>query len=454
MDDQFNGRTDDDLFADDFEPAPESAVEVVDDVQPSAKAQSDPTGAAAPYPKPVGQQAAPASPAHTAAAAAPPPNAPSGPKGLAHSRHNKPAAGAPRPPRQHVLQGGGGGGGGPKPKNASSSPAATTSSTDAAVADKAAAPSSTAATHGKGKAKADAAGTQPETSPSRPNGLAAAPSTTMTTHTPATPAAGGSARLGSGANPRTKPTDEELAAKMARMRVLAAEQTRRFEQAQRDETAHAAAYARGMEEAQRRRRAADEERRRREAHEQESQARIDSEREKNRERKLRAFAARQAGTWDDGKEERMRAEEERGFRGANGGVRGVKGEGLAGSRFARDGPKEGEARGHHAGGSDGDGRGRGRARGGRGRGSRGGRYDDGYAEGSGHGRHQNGDGRPAPHQAGQTVPARDDFPALPQAHAKNVDTPPPPATLPEIPLSPPVGKWDEEVAASDALARS
>ncbi|KAK1771988.1 hypothetical protein QBC33DRAFT_592853 [Phialemonium atrogriseum] len=258
-------------------------------------------------------------------------------------------------------------------------------------------------------------------------------------------------RLRSGANPRTKPTDAELAAKMEKMRILSAEKTRRFEQAQRDESDHAIAYARGMEEA-RKRRAAEEERRRRG---EEDRRRMEDERAANRERKLRAMGQKEGG-WDEGKEERLAEEDRRGFRGANGGVRGVRragggGGGLAGSRYATAPDEPDSSGGRDFGGERGN-RGRGRGRGGPIRGGRGGRggFQDEHA--------QNGAaGRPKPDPPAMS---KDDFPALPPADntktedAVGATAKLPPAILnPISPLSPGIGGWDEEMAAIDAKNR-
>lgn len=237
---------------------------------------------------------------------------------------------------------------------------------------------------------------------------------------------------------------------MEKMRILSAEKTRRFEQAQRDESDHAIAYARGMEEA-RKRRAAEEERRRRG---EEDRRRMEDERAANRERKLRAMGQKEGG-WDEGKEERLAEEDRRGFRGANGGVRGVRraggGGGLAGSRYATAPDEPDSSGGRDFGGERGN-RGRGRGRGGPSRGGRGGRggFQDEHA--------QNGAaGRPKPDPPAMS---KDDFPALPPADntktedAVGATAKLPPAILnPISPLSPGIGGWDEEMAAIDAKNR-
>lgn len=268
-----------------------------------------------------------------------------------------------------------------------------------------------------------------------PPSTSPAPSSSASGPTPAAPGAGSNARLASGANPRTKLTEDELAAKMERMRILAAEKARKHEVAERDEQQHAAAYARDMEEA-RKRRAAEAERRKRG---EEDKRKMDEERARNRERKLKAMG--REGNWDEGKEEEQR---DRGFRGANGGVRGVRGGGLAGSRFADEPPPA-------------------RGRGG-GRGGRGGRRDgNGHAE-----RTEEKKKQEAPALTGEQFPALSEAPAKPEkprlegaytaALTKGVKA----GTLEtgakspadSLPGSPPLGRWDDEMEAADERKRA
>jgi hypothetical protein len=242
---------------------------------------------------------------------------------------------------------------------------------------------------------------------------------------------------------------------MEKMRLLAAEKTRRFEEAQRDESEHAVAYAKGMEEA--RKRKADEAARRKVADEE--RRKLEDERARNRERKLKAMGMKEGG-WDAGKEE-QEAEGDRGFRSAQGGVRGVRGGGgggggggLGGSRFAA--PPSG-AGGDEGGEYDGFGlRGRGggyRGRGGRGRGGRGGGralFDEREGEyGRDQGRRDAPAAAPPPQKKAELK--KEEFPALPTGAPapKKLETTWVPRTGGmDMPLSPPVGKWDEEVAAS------
>ncbi|KAJ1328196.1 enabled [Microdochium nivale] len=281
MDEQFNGRTDDDLFADDFEPAEPRSVE-----QPAATPPRRPRS----------------------------PSQPRGPKdfkdGLSQSRHATPAK--PRPPRNRKTS--------PKPTGAP--PKNNKQSKAAAVKPAAAVPEPAAATPSQsteGPAQPDAA-----PAPATPTSVNNASGAKGTPHKGGSNTAHAD-RLGSGQNPRTKLSDKELADKMERMRLAAIERTRKFEQAEKDSQSHAAAYEKGMED-QRKRRAEEAEKRKRG---EEERRRMDDERERNRERKMRAMSAKTPGTnWDDGKETRMADEDvahdrrRGGFRGAHGGVRG------------------------------------------------------------------------------------------------------------------------------------
>ena len=238
----------------------------------------------------------------------------------------------------------------------------------------------------------------------------------------------------SGANPRQKLTDTELTVKMEQMKLLSAEKARKFEKAERDEKEHAAAYARGMDEA-RKRRAEEAERRRRG---EDDKRKLDEERAKNRDRKLKAMGTKEGG-WDEGKTEEE--ETKRAFRGANGGVRGSKRGGLGGSRYAAseevpDVDRFLEDRG----------RGRGRGRGGRGRGAA-----AAAAAGAG----------APPKKAESSAPTitKDEFPALPGDAAKATAAPPaaypPKQPLAELPPPLPKGtKWDDEMEELDNLQQN
>lgn len=235
---------------------------------------------------------------------------------------------------------------------------------------------------------------------------------------------------------------------MERMKLLAAEQTRKFEMSQKDQRQHAESYARGMEEA-RKRRAEDAERRRRAD---EDRRRLDDERARNRERKLKAMGAKEGG-WDEGKLEAQEEEDRRGFRGANGGVRGVRREGgLGGSRYAaREGDEvpdvdrflDDRYRGDRGGRG-----GRGAGRGGPGRGG----------AGRGGGRQQPSPAGGKPANAAAPSLGTDDFPALPSdgkkpstSSAADSSKAPAVSTPPALPTPPAVGKWDDEMEAMDEL---
>ncbi|KAI0514973.1 hypothetical protein F5B22DRAFT_609211 [Xylaria bambusicola] len=377
MDDQFNGRTDDDLFADDFEPVSESIPAPIPEPQPKAPVDSsqDPATEAQPATAPKLIQPSQPSPATNA------------PRTLAHSRHAKPAH--QQRPRKH------------SPKKAAPS------TTNTAPSDTGDAPNSSET---------------PVTS---------SPALAATTVRPGSNTALAD-RLASGANPRTKLSESELAEKMERMRILSAEKARKFEQAEQDSRSHALAYEKGMEEA-RRRRAEEAERRRRG---EEERRQMDQERAANRERKLKAMGAREGG-WDEGKS----AEDEkdrRGFRGANGGIRGARNiRGAEAEEPIREfAPDEFRGRGR--------GRGRGGVRGGRG--GRGGFADRQAADATSH--HQ-----PQKKQPEQTPPTADDFPALPPAAKVDttVEAAKPISLSPGL-NSPPIGKWDDEMAALDATS--
>ncbi|KAI1208195.1 uncharacterized protein F4807DRAFT_431956 [Annulohypoxylon truncatum] len=419
MDDQFNGRTDDDLFADDFEPveAQQDASATISgkEARPVAKNESHPVGSAGPPASAV--QSAPAQHA---------------PRSLDQSRHanTKPAPSSSSPhhhqrPRKHS----------PKPAAAAAVATPPESPHDS--------PHKPASISGGGDSTSNPNPSPLNSNNGNNNGAGKKGQSTS----PAKPGQNTALadRLASGANPRTKLTDSELAAKMEQMRLLAAEKTRRFEQAERDSRSHAVAYEKGMEEA-RKRRAEDVERRRKGA---EERRRMDEERAANRERKLKAMGAKEGGSWDEGKTLEEERERRAGFRSANGGIRGARNTGgIAGSRFAeRDGdavPREfgfDDFRGRGRGG-----RGRGGSRGG-GRGGRGGFNNEGRPSTT-----QNGNA-PQQQKAAQAPPAVEDFPALPtpkklDTTTKAADTS---ALSPSL-NSPPIGKWDDEMAALDDKA--
>ncbi|KAI2462816.1 hypothetical protein F4781DRAFT_172282 [Annulohypoxylon bovei var. microspora] len=402
MDEQFNGRTDDDLFADDFEPveAQQEAPPKVSDKSASPVAENEPP--------PVSSE----EPSVTATQPVPAPNAQ---RSLDQSRHAN-AKPAPSPSHHH-----------PRPRKHSPKPAAAATTPPESPQDS---PPKTA-NSGDNDNNSSNNGTSKKAhaSPAKPGQNTALAD-----------------RLASGANPRTKLTDSELAAKMEQMRLLAAEKTRRFEQAERDSRSHAVAYEKGMEEA-RKRRAEDGERRRKGA---EERHRMDEERAANRERKLKAMGAKEGGSWDEGKTLEEERDRRAGFRSANGGVRGARNTGgIAASRFAE---RDSDVVLREFGFDDFRGKGRsGRGRGGSrgsGRGGRGGFNNDSRPLTT-----QNGN---APYQqkAAQAPPAVDDFPALPtpkklDTTAQTTDATTFPTLSPSL-NSPPIGKWDDEMAALDA----
>jgi hypothetical protein len=248
----------------------------------------------------------------------------------------------------------------------------------------------------------------------------------------------------SGANPRTKLSDAELEEKMAAMKLANAERTRKFEQATLDQKSHELALKKGQEEA-RKRRAEDAERRKRN---EEDRKKLEDERQRNRERKLKAM-----GSWDQ--EKSLQEEpERRSFRSAHGGVRGERRGGLGGSRFADpDGGRDEGSDGVREFGA-GEFRGRGRGRGRGGPHTRGGRGGKGAFNGEAE-RYNNGN---IPAKSAEAPPPKpEDFPSLPPQPNKieTVDNGPAikPGDLPSFSSglnSPPIGKWDDEMAALDA----
>ncbi|TLD24111.1 hypothetical protein PspLS_06381 [Pyricularia sp. CBS 133598] len=430
MDDQFNVRTDDDLFLDDFEPVESEAVPSVVAPEPQTPVEPSPP---APETRPTTAEARPPNPTpRKAASTKPPPSASHEPRPrgqLGQSRH-APVASSPntrggrgigKPHAQAVQQASK-----PEPVEASTATAATatTAPEDSSSAAEVATPSATA----------DEDPNAPP--PNAPTGPAAA-NVAAAQQTPVKPASVTSeARLKSGANPRTKLTDEELSAKMAAMAVASAEKMRRHNQAQRDERDHEMAMARSAEDARKRRAAEQEKRRQAE----EDRQRLEDERAKNRERKLKAMGAKD-GAW----EQEAQQEDRRAFTGgANGGVRGSKGlhsgrlGGLQGSKYASgDGDDAPEDRGYH---NHRGGRGGGRGRG------RGGDFGGG------------GGGRNGPQSAKPAINNEAEFPPLsttaaPKAAAldtvKKSDTP----VKMFSPLAP-NARWDDEVEAEDARAKA
>ncbi|KAI1410448.1 hypothetical protein F5Y13DRAFT_74266 [Hypoxylon sp. FL1857] len=406
MDDQFNGRTDDDLFADDFEPVEAQQEE------PSATKEK-------PVPAVVNQPSPASSTEPTATTESTP--TPNALRSLNQSRHAKPS----QPSSHHH----------PRPRKHSPKPAAAATTPTTAESPQ----QHDHPTKSNGGATDDDNNNNNNNN-KKPQTLAAKPGQNTAL----------ADRLASGANPRTKLTEAELAAKMEQMRLISAEKKRRFDQAERDSRSHALAYEKGMEEARRRRTEEAERRRKGE----EERRRMDEERAANRERKLKAMGAKEGGSWDEGKAFEEERHRRAGFRSANGGVRGARAnEGIAGSRFAEKdsdaiprefGPDDFRGRGR-------GGRGRGGSRGG-GRGGRGG-FNNDHERGGANRPAQNGT-TPQQPKSTQAPPTAEDFPALPTPKKLDTTTKPAdaanPTSLSPSLNSPPVGKWDDEMAALDA----
>ncbi|KAJ2899473.1 hypothetical protein MKZ38_003030 [Zalerion maritima] len=485
MEDQFGGRTDDDLFADDFEPVPEARnVSVPVSTAPSHHVQAAPpvantttTPPQAHITQPGGQEQAKTatSPQHETSDARIPPSTganltsvPGNPhRNDASTSPSRPAATDP-PPSKPVHR---------SMMNSRFAPKGQTPGLHTDTLP----PNEAAQSHNQGRGPrqrgkkgsreanahhpASATAPFPVATPAQDgvedlnqgqaSASAAKPGSTKSPVQRLDPVA----RLASGGAPRTKLTDEELTAKMERMHLRNQDIARRHEAAEMDKKAHREALVKGQEEA-RKKRAEETERRKRG---EEDHKKLENEREKNRARKLKAIGMKQGG-WDEGKEdlmEQMEGGSRRAFRGAHGGVRGVRGQGLAGSRFAPVAPAVIPGEGTpEEGAADREfvprGRGRGRARG------RGGRDKGGFDRNgardhtNGH-HHENGDTEAARigknqqrQKSAQEKPKLDatEFPALPTA-PKPEDKPRP--VIPKFgdldPFSQlsPIGKWDEEV---------
>ncbi|KAG5999289.1 hypothetical protein E4U43_002160 [Claviceps pusilla] len=451
MDDQFGGRTDDDLFYDDFEPVESETILVTEEHYPQQTPAHAPTSSTQPsvsvepsrprqqqqqqqQPKPK-KSSPPVHKAPVATTSQPQPQPQPQVKGgnLSSSRYaRKGNANSKQQQQQQQQQST------PPPPAAahkSKAPNSTTNTTNATLQNK----------QSESKDEGDA---------SPPANAPTAPAKETKSHSSQHAAAHPEARLGSGANPRQKLTEAELAAKMEQMKLISAEKARKFEMAEQDEKQHAQAYAKGMEDA-RKRRAEDAERRRRG---EEEKRKLDDERAKNRERKLKAMGMKEGG-WDEGKEAILEEEARKGFRGANGGIRGTKRGGLGGSRFAMNGGAHGQGQPDVDRFLDERHRERGHGRGdrgpGRGRQGRGAAFTDGGPSSN-----------PKPMSAA-SAPAltTDEFPALPSDGSKkksNTATvpvyPPPKAEYLPIPsldaTAPPAGsKWDDEMEALDELKK-
>ncbi|ESZ91397.1 hypothetical protein SBOR_8216 [Sclerotinia borealis F-4128] len=177
-----------------------------------------------------------------------------------------------------------------------------------------------------------------------------------------------------------KLTEEELTAKLARMKIINAEKAESFKRSERDKEGYAI-----KEKEEKRKRKEEIERGRL----------LEGERMKNRDRKLKAMGGRE---WDEGKDEKE-SEDYQGrgsqyVRGGHGGV--IRGQGgLASNRF-NVAPEDDMSSYIHD-----DNRGRGSGRGG------------GRGRGNGRG------GRGGSAQQKQTIPAPEDFPSLPTSAAKD-----------------------------------
>lgn len=439
MEDQFGGRTDDDLFYDDFEPVDSEPI-VVQEEAPYIQEPSPVAPVAPLAPEPAqarqskpGKSSPPAQASNSnAPSPSPSPSSSQPPQSQSQSQTQPQSKGGNLSSSRFARKGNF------NMRQQSTPPPPPPPATKSPAPPK----ESKEKEQGQEKEK-DTKGDKEKDGTPPPN----APTTPAKDKKPHAPsqntAANAEARLQSGANPRQKLTEEELAAKMEKMKLLSAEKTRQFERAEKDEQQHAQAYARGMEEA-RKRRAEEAERRRRG---EEEKRKLDDERAKNRERKLKAMGMKEGG-WDEGKEAILEEEARRGFKGANGGIRGTKRGGLGGSRYSREVDDQPDVDRFLDDRQRSRGRGRGGRGGGRGRGSGRGGFDGSLPK-------PNDSSAPAP---SLTV---EDFPALPSDGTRKPTGPtapvayPPkaaPAPIPALPSpSPAGGKWDDEMEALDEL---
>jgi hypothetical protein len=239
--------------------------------------------------------------------------------------------------------------------------------------------------------------------PTGPSETAASPSDTHPQLNKPIPSVRGDRSLTGGPSHK-KLTEEELTAKLERMKIINAEKSKSFQKSEEDR----AGYAEKVEEERRKR-----------AEEMATRRVMEGERMKNRERKLKAMGGRE---WDEGKDEKD-FEDKKGrssqyVRGGHGGVIRGRG-GLAGSRYNDELEENG-----YSGGSDNyRGRGSNRGRGGRGRDS--------------NGRGGRGAASPRP----QTVPAPEDFPSLPTPSKSTNIT----KSDPKSPLAG-AGDWADEMS--------
>ncbi|KAK0701189.1 hypothetical protein B0T21DRAFT_417285 [Apiosordaria backusii] len=278
--DQFGGRTDDDLFADDIEPLSYEYEEEAITITPTTTTQPEPIEA----PRSPAPEVTPVSPVH-----APPP------KGLAQSRHN-------RPNRSRSSN---------NSKPSAEGPSVPSFST---TSDATAPP------------------------PSAPKGPAARLHMQRAHNTASVDS---NSRISSGGwTPGTnkKLTDAEYEELKEQRSHTVTKIEQRHQRAQRDEEQHAIAFAKGQEETLRRRQ--EDAARREEAKRRQEEAarrraargeknRYDAERVQNKDRKgMRA-------PWDQDKLNRELAVSP--TKAANGGVNGSIGSGLGGSRFASQG---------------------------------------------------------------------------------------------------------------------
>ncbi|KAG9232330.1 hypothetical protein BJ875DRAFT_544641 [Amylocarpus encephaloides] len=378
MDEFAQSREDDDLFADEFEPLPEPTT-TVDDTKPTPHSHS-----------------------HSADTSNVRSGAPDGPRGHRNNRGQGQGRGRGR--------GGGGGGAGqnnglsqskyaPTPESGSTSAPPPTEAPPSELQDTTVA------------AETQAESTQPTTTETTPQ-----PQIPTQPISIRTPAVRGD-RSATGGPAHKKLTEEELTLKLAQMAILNAEKTEKHRLQEADQAAF-----------QHREKELAKERREKQVVEKKNSRQMEMERAKNRQRKINAQGGRE---WDSEKVEsdivdgRGRGRSSGYVRGGHGGV--IRGNGLAGSKFAEEGdgsPGEGDGNSRGHGGFEIRGSGRG------GRGARGGNRS-----------------APITKPAGDWYGSDEIFPSLPTPTSK----PDKPDSKTEVAvksptLDQPAGEWAEEMA--------
>lgn len=350
MDEFAQSREDNDLFADEFEPA--SVPTVIEDASGRPVSKLSPTAEA--FVQSNGAQS----------------TLPAGSSNNSHNHKNQGDRGIDR------RRGGRGRGG--APTNGLKSSKFASQDQEPAAPKPQSTETATEQTHGFASST-----TSPEQTSSEPQSQAQAQTQPQSQQNKPIPSVRGDRSLTGGPSHK-KLTQEELTAKLERMKIINAEKAESFRKSEKDREG----YAEKEKEEKRKRK-----------EELERGRAMEGERMKNRERKLKAMGGRE---WDEGKDEKD-FEDNKGrssqyVRGGHGGVIRGRG-GLAGSRF-NDAPEDDMSSYIY---DENRGRGCGRGRGG--------------GRGTGRG------GRGGSAQQPLAVPVAEDFPSLPTTSASKNKTP-------------------------------